>query len=112
MITRDVEGAARAVLKILSLYKGAKVAKNERAVDLVFLSYLVGAGFVVRRQHYVWMYGSKKPHRIDFRVSGKRRSVIELAVRPPGGGYELSAEKKPRRVEEARTSRQRRPLGR
>jgi hypothetical protein len=52
---------------------------------------LRGAGYSVSRQHNVWIYGSTKPHRIDFRVAGNPRSVIELAVRESGGIQELSA---------------------
>jgi len=81
----------REVLRLLALYKGPQVRKNERAIDPVVLGYLRGAGFTVSRQHNVWMYGSAKPHRIDFRVAGNPRSVIEFAVREAGGVQELSA---------------------
>jgi hypothetical protein len=85
--------AGREVLKLLALYKGPKVRKNERAIDPVVLAYLRGAGFTVSRQHYVWMYGSTKPQRIDFRVAGNPRSVVEFAVREAGGVQEVSAGK-------------------
>jgi len=80
------------VVALLSEYKGAKVRKNERAIDAVFLGYLRGAGYSTSRQHHVWMYGSTRPQRIDFRVAGNPRAVIELAVRPPSGRAELSAD--------------------
>jgi hypothetical protein len=88
----DVRRVGRELLKLLALYRGPQVRKNERAIDPVVMAYLRGAGYTATRQHNVWMYGSRRPHRIDFRVAGNPRSVIELAVRPPRGRYELSAE--------------------
>jgi hypothetical protein len=91
MTKNEVRHAGRAVLKLLALYKGPQVRKNERAIDPVVMSYLRGAGYSVSRQHQVWMYGSTKPHRIDFRVAGNPRSVLELAVREAEGIQQLSA---------------------
>jgi hypothetical protein len=90
--TESVVVAARNVLNILDEYQGPKVKKNERAIDAVFLAYLRGCGLKVARQHHIWMYGTSKPQRIDYRVAGNPRSVIELAVRPPQGRYELDAD--------------------
>jgi hypothetical protein len=39
-MTRDqVRRAGRAVLRLFTLYKGAQVRKNERAIDPVVMSY-------------------------------------------------------------------------
>jgi hypothetical protein len=92
MKTAEVERVGARVVALLAEYKGTKVLKNERAIDAVFLAYMRGAGYGVSRQHHVWMYGSSKPQRIDFRIAGNPRSVMELAVRPPSGRYQLSAE--------------------
>ncbi len=91
MIISDVHRAAIAILDVVAKYNGPKVKKNERAVDPIFMAYLKGEGFRVSRQYPMHIYGARKPHRIDYRILGNRRSVLELAVRPPSGRKELSA---------------------
>jgi hypothetical protein len=44
----------------------------------------------VARQHYVYLYGSSKPQRIDFRFGGSNPVVLELAIRSHAGGGSLS----------------------
>lgn len=92
MTREQIRAAGRAVLRLLGEYRGYAVRRNERGLDAVFYAYLRGAAYSASRQHRVWMYGSSRPQRIDFRIGGNPRSVIELAVRPPDGRYELGAE--------------------
>src|SRR5207245_1508894 len=43
----------------------------------------------ISRQHPVYLYGSERPQRIDFRYGGPNPVVIEFAVRPRDGGGQL-----------------------
>jgi hypothetical protein len=87
--TSELTQLATKVISLLAEYRGKGAPKKERAVDPVFYAFLKAELAGASRQHCVYMYGSAKPHRIDFRTGGTNPSVIELAVRPPKGGYEL-----------------------
>lgn len=80
--------AAETVLGLLEEFAG-RTARNEREFDQIFYGYLKGCFASMRRQHPVRMYGSRRPHRIDFRQGGTQPAVIELAVRPAIGGSQL-----------------------
>lgn len=87
MNIEELTEVGSAILKVLSDYH--KAPHRERLIDPVLFAYLRGRFEAVERQHHVSVYGSTKPKRIDFRVGGSNPVVLELAVRPPGGGGEL-----------------------
>ena len=84
----DVETIGRDVLKFLDQYHNPP--EKELLLDAILLAYLSGRFSSVSRQHYVYLYGSKKPHRIDFRIGGSNPVVVEFAVRGAQGGGKLS----------------------
>jgi len=84
----DIEDIGIEILKLRAAYHNPP--KGERAVDVLLWGYLCGRSYHVKRQHNVYLYGSNKPHRIDFRFGGPNPIVLELAVRPAGGGSHLS----------------------
>lgn len=84
----DIEDIGAEILKLRDAYHNPP--KGERAVDVLLWGYLCGRGYHVKRQHNVHLHGSTKPHRIDFRFGGTNPIVLELAVRPVGGGSHLS----------------------
>ncbi len=84
----DIENIGAEVLRLRGEYH--KPPHKELLVDAILFSYLSGRFTKVERQHYVYLYGSSKPQRIDFRFGGNNPVVLELAVRPPAGGGQLS----------------------
>lgn len=79
--------AASDMMRLLDDYTNPP--KRERELDLVLYGFLEGRFGKMSRQHHVKMYGSERPHRIDFRRSAGKSVVIEFAVRPPTGGAHL-----------------------
>jgi hypothetical protein len=65
--------------------------RRERELDLILFGYLRGRFHGVSRQHRLYLTGSTRPSRIDFRLGGSNPVVLEFAVRPPQGGGELYA---------------------
>ena len=87
--TEDAIAAAKVLLRLRDDYSNPP--KRERELDPLFYAYLKGHLHKVKvsRQEYVYFAGSSKPSRIDYRVGGSNPTMIELAVRPPGGIQEL-----------------------
>ncbi len=83
----DVEMIGRDVLKLLDQYHNPP--DKELLLDAILLAYLSGRFSTVSRQHYVYLYGSQRPQRIDFRFGGSNPVVMEFAVRDPSGGGKL-----------------------
>jgi hypothetical protein len=83
----DVQQIGTEVLELLAEYHNPP--HKELLLDAILFAYLTGRYSTVRRQHPVRLYGSIKPHRIDFRFGGTNPVVLELAVRPPNGGGNL-----------------------
>jgi hypothetical protein len=83
----DIVDSAKEVLDILDAYHNPP--GREMLIDAALFSFLRGRFGNVQRQHRVYVYGSKKPKRIDFRYGGSNPIVVEFAVRPPTGGGEL-----------------------
>ena len=84
----DLEAIGRDVLKLLDEYHNPP--NKELLLDAILLAYLSGRFSGVSRQHYVYLYGSSRPQRIDFRFGGSNPVVMEFAVRDPSGGGKLS----------------------
>src|SRR5262245_9155199 len=83
----NIQEAAAEIIKIVGDYTNKP--HREMLIDPILFGYLRGAFDNVERQHKVRVYGSRKPKRIDFRQGGTNPVVLELAVRPPGGGGHL-----------------------
>jgi hypothetical protein len=83
----DIQNIGAEILKLLDAYHNPP--HRELMVDAVLFAYLSGRFTNIARQHYVYLYGSTRPHRIDFRFGGSNPVVLELAVRPPKGGGNL-----------------------
>jgi hypothetical protein len=83
----DIEKIGRDVLELLDQYHNPP--NKELLLDAILFAYLSGRYLHVARQHYVYLYGSQKPQRIDFRFGGSNPVVMELAVRAPSGGGKL-----------------------
>lgn len=83
----DVQKVGAEVLKLLSQYHNPP--HKELLLDAILLAYLSGRYSNVARQHYVSVYGSSHPRRIDFRFGGTNPVMLELAVRSPAGGGSL-----------------------
>jgi hypothetical protein len=83
----DIDSSAKEVLKILRKYHNPP--GREMLIDATLFAFLRGRYTHVQRQHRVYVYGSNKPKRIDFRYGGSNPIVLEFAVRPPTGGGEL-----------------------
>lgn len=88
MKIEDIEGIGAKVLELLDQYHNPP--HKELLLDSILFAYLSGRYSGVARQHYVYFYGTTKPHRIDFRFGGSNPAVLELAVRKPGGSGGLS----------------------
>ena len=84
----DIQELGKDVLDLLQEYH--KPPDKELLIDPILFAYLSGRFSQVHRQHPVYLYGSARPHRIDFRFGGNNPVLLELAVRPPGGGGGLS----------------------
>jgi hypothetical protein len=84
---QDIKTAGHDILELINEYHNAP--HREMLIDPIFYAYIFGKYEKVQRQHYVYVYGSDKPKRIDFRCGGVNPVVIELAVRPPSGGSHL-----------------------
>jgi hypothetical protein len=84
----DIQKVGLDVLQLMGKYQNPP--QKELLIDAILLAYLSGRFSQVDRQHYVYLYGSTKPRRIDFRFGGSNPVVLELAVRPPTGGGRLS----------------------
>jgi hypothetical protein len=65
---KDIVGSAREVLEILGDYHNPP--HREMLIDAALFSFLRGRFGNVQRQYRVYVYGSKKPKRIDFRYGG------------------------------------------
>jgi len=76
------------ILQLLSEYHNPP--RKELLLDAIFLAYLKGRSTKVARQHYVRIYGSTKPQRIDFRIGGTNPAVIEFACRSTNGTGQLT----------------------
>lgn len=87
MNINDIENSARTVIRLLGEYHNAP--QQEMAIDPALYAFLRGRFETVKRQHRVYVYGSDRPKRIDFRYGGNNPVVIEFATRPPNGGVEL-----------------------
>jgi hypothetical protein len=83
----DVQQIGKEVIGLLARYHNPP--HKELLVDAILFAYLTGRYSKVRRQFPVYLYGSKKPQRIDFRFGGSNPVVLELAVRRPTGGGSL-----------------------
>jgi len=83
----DIEAVGVDVLNLLDQYHNPP--NKELLLDVILLAYLSGRFSGVARQHYVRLYGSKRPQRIDFRFGGSNPVVLELAVRRSSGGGSL-----------------------
>jgi hypothetical protein len=77
----DIQLIGSDVLKLLDDYHNPP--NKELLLDAILLAYLSGRFSGVSRQHYVYLYGSTKPQRIDFRFGGNNPVVMEFAVRNP-----------------------------
>ena len=86
---KEIKDATQVVMDLLGEYTNAP--RNELPIDPILYSYLHGRFDSMQRQHYVHLYGSDKPKRIDFRYGGSNPVVMEFAVRPPTGGAQLTA---------------------
>lgn len=84
----DIQEIGAKVLALLDQYHNPP--HKELLLDAILFAYLSGRYSGVVRQHYVYLYGSSKPQRIDFRFGGSNPVVLELAVRRPGGGGGMS----------------------
>ena len=84
----DIQNIGTEILELLEKYNNPP--KNELSIDLMLFAYLSGRFAKVDRQHHIYLYGSTKPNRIDFRLGSSNPVVLELAVRPPKGGSQLS----------------------
>lgn len=81
--------AASEVLKLFDQYGGQYAGRHESSIDLLLFGFLEGRFGYMARQHWVYMSGSERPSRIDFRRGTANPVVIELAVRPKSGGPQL-----------------------
>lgn len=84
----ELEEVGRTVLDLLAEYHNPP--HKELLLDTILFAYLSARFSAVSRQHYVYLYGSSKPKRIDFRFGGSNPVVLELAVRGPKGGGSLA----------------------
>lgn len=84
----DIQELGKEVLDLLQEYHDPP--DKELLIDPILFAYLSGRFSQVHRQHPVYLYGSTRPRRIDFRFGGNNPVVLELAVRPPRGGGKLS----------------------
>jgi len=84
----DVQEVGVEVIRLLGKYSNPP--HKELLVDAILFAYLSGRFSKVNRQHKVYLYGSSRPQRIDFRCGNSNPIVLELAVRPPVGGGQLS----------------------
>jgi hypothetical protein len=89
MNIKKLQGAAAEVIRLDGDY--AHRALREIVVDRMLYSFMAARYDHVQRQHYVQMYGSARPHRIDFRIGGVNPIVFELAWRKSAGGAGLNA---------------------
>jgi len=88
MNIRDIEQAGADVIALLRQYHNPP--HKELLLDAILFAYLSGRHAKVARQHRLYLYGSSKPNRIDFRIGGSNPVVLELAPRSPSGGGSLS----------------------
>ena len=84
----DIQELGKEILDLLQEY--SRPPDKELLIDPILFAYLSGRFSRVHRQHPVYLYGSNRPQRIDFRFGGNNPVVLELAVRPPRGGGTLS----------------------
>jgi hypothetical protein len=87
--TTEAVSAARKLLLLRKDYSNPP--KNERQLDPLFYAYLKGrhTSVKVSRQAHVRFTNKSYPSRIDYRLGGSNPTLLELAVRPPGGAQEL-----------------------
>jgi hypothetical protein len=84
----DIKSTGLKVLDLLNEYHNP--SEKELAVDQTLFAYLSCLHSPVSRQHPIYLYGSCKPQRIDYRVGGSNPVVIEFALRASAGGGSLS----------------------
>jgi len=83
----DITEVGQELLDVLGQYHNPP--DREMLIDAALFAYLRGRFESIERQHYVYVYGSTRPRRIDFRQGGTNPIVLEFAVRPPTGGPQL-----------------------
>jgi hypothetical protein len=89
MTIQSITDATHCVVELLSDYFGGHVGRREMLLDPILYGYFQGRFGHMERQHYIHMYGSHIPQRIDLRFGTDRPVVLEFAVRPPSGGGTL-----------------------
>jgi hypothetical protein len=87
--TTNAISAAKALLHLRMEFSNPP--KNERQLDPLFYAYLKGRHSTIKvsRQVHVHFVNKSHPSRVDFRLGGSNPTLLELAVRPPGGFQEL-----------------------
>ena len=83
----EIQRTGKEILNLLAHYRHPP--PRESLLDPVLFAYLSARFSKVARQHPVYLYGSTRPQRIDFRFGGSNPVLLELAVRPPIGGGDL-----------------------
>lgn len=87
MTVTELISSAQEVLLLLGDYSNAP--DREMLLDPMVYGYLQGRFGAMQRQHRLYVSGSSRPKRIDFRHGTSNPAVIEFAVRPPRGGGQL-----------------------
>ena len=87
MNIKDIIEASYKIIELVNEYHN--IPDREMLIDPILYAYLDGHFGNMQRQHYVYLYGSAKPKRIDFRFGGNNPVVIEFVVRSPTGGGTL-----------------------
>lgn len=75
----DIERAGQEILALLRDYHNPP--QRELLLDAILYAMLFGRHTKITRQHRVYLYGSTRPQRIDFRLGGSNPVVMEFAIR-------------------------------
>jgi len=87
----ELEAAAKDYLRLVNQYPKIWNRATERFLDISFYAFLQGRFEKMSRQLNLRVSSSNHPLRIDFRHGGNNPVLIELAVRPKGGGQQFDA---------------------